>query len=1088
MKAAYRIDGREVTGAEFYAIACDPSRPVVVEACAGAGKTWMLVARILRALLDGARPQDLLAITFTRKAAGEMRDRVESELRRLALATPSERVQALVERGVGPEAAHAAQARLEGLLESMLDAGRRVDIRTFHSWFGQLLRHAPLQILAPLGLHPDMEPIEDPQELVAACWRPFLAEVERDPSLQADFRELVRARGRATSVREWLESALAHRMEFERIDAVSGVEACVPPAHRWRPELGLAPGSVGLGPRERTLCSEAARILGTGGKRAQEAAQGLVDALALADPTAGLARARSALFTTQGEPRKLVDDAAVHAATAALQDLDDAARQEQAHDGHVRMTRLARVWFAVYARHKRRLGVVDMVDLEGLALNLLRDHAMAGWIQEQLDAKVRHLLIDEFQDTSPLQWHALNAWLSAYAGAGVGVAPTVFIVGDPKQSIYRFRGAEPRVFLAAQDFVAQVFGGHRLSCDHTRRNAPAVVEAVNEVFERARSRAGIEGFRTHTTASQDQGRVLAFETLPRVEKERGAPPAEARWRPSLTEPRDGPTEHKRLREARAVAAWIARRVGEGVPPSEIQVLARKRETLRLVGEALREWHIPQVAPDSTALIETQEADDLVALVDALVSPHHALALAQVLRSPLFACTDEELLELAARARSAPTKRELSWWSALVDGEPPQGPALQRAREWLPRWRQAARNLPPHDLLARIVVEGEVRERVLAAVPPERRALALEHIDGLLALSLDLDGGRYLTPHAFVQAVRRRRVRTAAFEREQAVQLLTIHGAKGLEADLVCIVDADPRAPPSERATVWSDWPIDAEGPAVLAFVASERLAPPSLRPLRERERLAQLREEFNALYVAMTRARKELVFSSTEPDRRPTEGGWHQVLHDAGWPTPAQVSGDDPGMAPARNLDAATRVGVPGLPRRPRPAGEEALRPTPDPAAAAGQAAHRAMEKLTALAPDERLARFDAVVQDALREFRPDPEASAWVVGTVRAWLAEPELQPWLDPAQWQWAANEWPLALDGEVLRVDRLVRRQGPQGQDEWWILDYKLEHRPQERPVYMEQLERYRRALRAALGPSDPCEIHVAFITGDARLVPV
>ncbi len=120
-----------------------------------------------------------------------------------------------------------------------------------------------------------------------------------------------------------------------------------------------------------------------------------------------------------------------------------------------------------------------MADLERVALALLADHALAGWIQQRLDARVRHLLIDEFQDTSPLQWHALHAWLSSYAGAGSGAMPSLFIVGDPKQSIYRFRRAEPRVFEAAQRFVVDGLGGTVAACDHTRRNAPAVLAAIN---------------------------------------------------------------------------------------------------------------------------------------------------------------------------------------------------------------------------------------------------------------------------------------------------------------------------------------------------------------------------------------------------------------------------------------------------------------------------------------------------------------------------------------------------------------------------------------------------------------------------------
>ena len=162
-----------------------------------------------------------------------------------------------------------------------------------------------------------------------------------------------------------------------------------------------------------------------------------------------------------------------------------------------------------------------MADLERCALALLRDGELAGWVQERLDLRVRHLLIDEFQDTSPLQWHALHAWLAAYAGAGGGASgqrpPGVFIVGDPKQSLYRFRGAEPRVFEAAAPFVRRGLGGQRLACDHTRRNAPPVIEAINRVFEAAAAaRASSPAFAATRPRSQPIGRGDGVWRLPRV--------------------------------------------------------------------------------------------------------------------------------------------------------------------------------------------------------------------------------------------------------------------------------------------------------------------------------------------------------------------------------------------------------------------------------------------------------------------------------------------------------------------------------------------------------------------------------------------
>ena len=168
MNAAYQLDGNAASREAFYAVACDPRRHVAVEACAGAGKTWMLVARIVRALLDGAKPQEILAITFTRKAAGEMRTRLSSWLRECSLLTPAQAAARLVEFGLSEPQAQRRSAELIGLHEQVLASGRSVEVRTMHAWYAQLLAAAPLDLLADLGLAPGLTPVEDIDDLKPA--------------------------------------------------------------------------------------------------------------------------------------------------------------------------------------------------------------------------------------------------------------------------------------------------------------------------------------------------------------------------------------------------------------------------------------------------------------------------------------------------------------------------------------------------------------------------------------------------------------------------------------------------------------------------------------------------------------------------------------------------------------------------------------------------------------------------------------------------------------------------------------------------------------------------------------------------------
>jgi ATP-dependent helicase/nuclease subunit A len=173
-QAAYEVNGELVDSDVFYQVACDPQRSVVVEACAGAGKTWMLVSRILRALLDGVPPNQILAITFTKKAAGEMRERLHDWLRSFAHATDDQRELELRIRGVSAGRVTELAPRLKALYGTWLEEGRGVDIHTIHGWFSRLVKAAPLDVLNELGLPPELNLIEDTSEHWPELWGRFL--------------------------------------------------------------------------------------------------------------------------------------------------------------------------------------------------------------------------------------------------------------------------------------------------------------------------------------------------------------------------------------------------------------------------------------------------------------------------------------------------------------------------------------------------------------------------------------------------------------------------------------------------------------------------------------------------------------------------------------------------------------------------------------------------------------------------------------------------------------------------------------------------------------------------------------------------
>lgn len=1095
--AAYTADGAAVAREHFYALACDPQRSVIVEACAGAGKTWMLVSRILRALLDGAQPQEIVAITFTRKAAGEMRERLGEWLQQFAHAGEAERVEALVQRGLTRQAAQQAAPRLADLQQQLLQGGRAVEIRTFHAWFSQLLRAAPLELLQEQGLAPDLQLIEDEADLMPELWPQFQAAVLADPALLGDYRELMAAHGRRR-LQSWLEAAFAKRVELRLAWQQGTLLGSVPDAGSVAPQFaGLADPISGFAAQRGALQALAIELGAAKGATPRKAASGIEQALGLVDERAAFEGVFAALFTAAGEPRKnLGDSPALGAACDALRLLSQALAQHEAARWHRLMCGLALCLIEQYEQLKRARGVVDMNDLERGALALLSDSALSGWVQQRLDAQVRHLLIDEFQDTSPLQWHALYAWLSGYGGAGGGAsgqrAPSVFIVGDPKQSIYRFRRAEPRVFAAARDFVCQGLDGVWLACDHTRRNAPEVLAAVNQVFEGA-SRAGeYSGFRAHTTevgAPDPLAGVFALQDPgpPSKSEEGEAAESAAAWRPSLSVPRHEPELQRRADEAGRIAASIAALLAEGqVLPGEIFVLARKRDGLRVLAQTLKGLGIAHAAPEDTPLLDSPDVRDLLALLDALASPGHDLSLAHALRSPLLGASEADLLLLAEQAGAvrwlgrAPAEQSLSWWATLMQlDEALLSPALMRARGLLAAWQQRAALATPHDLLDAIVNEGALRERLAAVAPASECRTRLHAVDALLALALDLDGGRHAGLYSFVRALKTRALKLAWPSQSDAVQLLTVHGAKGLEARVVYLMDCEAGPARAESQAVAVAWAVQDAAPATVAFLASESRPPPSLQALLDEEVEQRRREELNALYVAMTRARARLVLSRTPAARKSSQASWWLRLEPLAQAQPVPALPVLPGLA-----DSAFELRVlPSAPPQAAVAESVEIGQAPelvDDSAALGEALHRVLEWHSG----PRAQALPQLLAAASQMYGLDATRSERLQHSASAILSSAECAPFFDPRRLAWAGNEVAVSWQGQDLRIDRLVCLRGEGAEPAvWWVLDYKLNAAPQQQADYLEQLWRYREAV-LQLQPGET--VRTAFISGQGRLI--
>ena len=326
----------------------------------------------------------------------------------------------------------------------------------------------------------------------------------------------------------------------------------------------------------------------------------------------------------------------------------------------------------------------------------------------------------------------------------------------------------------------------------------------------------------------------------------------------------------------------------------------------------------------------------------------------------------------------------------------------------------------------------------------------------------------------MRALKRRAIKVPAALQADAVQLLTVHGAKGLEARVVFVMDADPEFKLPDTAGVLVDWPVESEHPRRCAFLYAESQCPASLQPVLERELAARQREELNGLYVAMTRAKARLIFSATEPHRPAPRASWWQRVQGHALPLAAR-------HAELHHIDRRTAaIVLKALPVWRRVPEQLPLVPPSedDESSRLGQAVHRVLE--WAAAPHQQGSPdVQAHSRAAAMEFGVDEREVARLAG--RIWRS-PACARFFGGPGLRWAGNEVPVGEGGEALRIDRLVALDEGGGRA-WWVLDYKLQHTPEALASYRDQLQRYRRAVQA-LQPGD--EVRCAFITGAGEVI--
>jgi ATP-dependent helicase/nuclease subunit A len=1099
--------------------ASDPGASAWVSANAGSGKTYVLVQRVVRLLLAGADPSRILCLTFTKAAAANMQNRVVERLRGWAT-MPNAKLSAEIAglEGARPDAARLSAARK--LFARALETPGGLKIYTIHAFCGRLLHQFPFEANVPAGFSEVDD--RDQAELLAEARGKTLAEAARRPEgpVGRALASLV-ARMAEQTIDGALAEAIDERDALRKLLTAPDVDSPDGAARALRRLLGLA--------ADETLASIEAQILG-GGIAATEwpalaatLRAGSANDRKLGDAFAAALAARSdeerraaylcVFLTDKGAPRSArtfvtAATRAAHPTLAAVLDAEmsrlallierskAAALVERTHA----LLTLADATIGAYAKAKNARGLLDYDDLIGRTRALL-SRTDAAWILFKLDGGLDHILVDEAQDTSPAQWEIVQKltedFLAGHGARAYG-GRTVFAVGDEKQSIFGFQGAEPAAFGATRKLYDAAHRAVELSFEDVRltesfRSTAAVLAAVDAVFARSEAHRGLSSDEmvgtVHTTTRREAPGLV--EVWPIVT---AAPAAYAEEAWDAPFDRVNP-ESAVVRLAEKIAAEIKRTIDAGeVPAGEVLVLVRQRKALfEAILRALKAKNVPVAGADRLIVGEHIAVMDLVALGDALVTPDDDLALACALKSPLFALDDDDLIAVAPARRG----RLLD---ALADG--PERAVAARAR--LRAFAAEARARTPFGFFAHVLTEAGGRKAFRARLGHE----VDDPLDAFLDLAQAFTRERAPTLAGFLAWMRaapaeiKRDLDVASGE----VRVMTVHGAKGLEAGLVVLADTcGPVSSGRGSALIMLPRPEAGYDAAPIPVWAGRKQDDPPAVATARAERAARAEAEHRRLlYVAMTRAKDRLIVCGHDSGRARPEGAWYDLIRDgvAGAEGVQIVDGGDgdtpllrlasggPGAVPDAHQDSLALP--PALPEwlAERPAFEAAPGPplspsalvTDDDAAAtafvggpAAEAArargvllHRLLKALPDVATDRR--------EDVARRISNAAELGDVVereeaVAASLAIVSDPAFAEVFAPG----GRGEVPIVgrlLDGRPVsgRVDRLAVTER-----EILVVDYKTDRRPPalgaELPAaYVAQLRAYAELL-AAIWPDRP-----------------
>jgi ATP-dependent helicase/nuclease subunit A len=1102
--------------------ASNPRSSAWVSANAGSGKTHVLTQRVLRLLLDGTPPAQILCLAYTKAAAANMADRVFSKLAQWTSLDDRALTQAIVDCGASAPSAHDLVFARQ-LFARTIETPGGLKIQTLHAFAERLLRLFPFEANVPA--HFNVLDESESKWLLREARDAALAELSAS-SESMDALDLVAREAGAARFDELLTEALSHAETFAAHDdalayaaALSAPLGLAPGATVASVEAEMLGGDVGRARREKW-----AQSLGGGGRQDQKIAENLRAANEDGARQARVQALLRVLFKEDGEGGPHGGEAGRLITKASCEEfptLEEDLRREQERLLPLRERRraaltlersaalfvVARSILAAFARMKAERGALDFNDQIARALALVT-RSSAAWVLHKLDYGLDHLLLDEAQDASHPQWGVLAA-LSAefFAGSSARLKDrTVFAVGDEKQSIFGFQGAAPQMFAEMKRaFEKRHQDGGRpfaeVQLAFSFRSSQTILDAVDMTFSNELAWRGVAAAGEPSPTHQAIRSALkgVVELWPLITPSPALDPDD--WRVLEQPAQDDPPVVLAKRIAEVIKNWLKpasrerviepdtgeiRRIRE----SDVMILVRTRNAFfEAMIRALKAADVKVAGADRLKLKDHIAVMDLIAAGRAALLPDDDLTLASALKSPLIGFDDDALMKIAA-------ERSGSLAGALMRAD--EGPAVEASRR-LAAWRERAKALSPFAFYARLLGEDGGRRALIGRLGPE----AADPIDEFLTLALMHEQREAPSLHNFLAEVESADVeikRDMEVETE-GVRVLTVHASKGLEAPIVFLPDScgGPDARHEPKLLPLSSGPGD---PPVLAWARKSAEDADAVGVARADSRAALAGEYRRLLYVAMTRAAQRLIVAGYETSRTRPADCWYDLIReglaDALVEAPAPFCGGETILrfgeglradGGAETASAPVLEGLPGwlLAKAAPEAAPAPINPSRaggvggvDPERALeGRLAHALLEMLPNLPPERRVGAAMVHLESwggALAE-----SARAALASKALAAIGAPELS-FLFGSN---SRGEVPLA--GLLRRpgrpdlsysgrLDRLVATE-----EGVLIVDFKLGEKPN-RPAqsHVAQLALYRAALQP-LYPEAPIRAALAYLDG-------